>query len=69
MPKEMRNTMIYMVSDYIFDMISSMLNNRYAELAKDPSTPFAVGMADYSNYLLPTRRTLSRSQALPRAMI
>ena len=51
MPKEMRNTMIYMVSDYIFDMISSMLNNRYAELAKDPSTPFAVGMADYSNYL------------------
>lgn len=52
MPKEMRNTMIYMVSDYIFDMISSMLNNRYAELAKDPSTPFAVGMADYSNYLL-----------------
>lgn len=52
MPKEMRNTMIYMVSDYIFDMISSMLNNRYAELAKDPSTSFAVGMADYSNYLL-----------------
>ena len=52
MPREMRNTMIYMVSDYIFDMISSMLNNRYAELAKDPSTPYAVGMADYSNYLI-----------------
>ena len=52
MPKEMRNTMIYMVSDYIFDMISSMLNNRYTELAMDPSTPFAVGRADYSNYLL-----------------
>ncbi len=32
MPKEQRNTMIYMVTDYITDMISSMLNARYQEM-------------------------------------
>lgn len=52
MPKEMRNTMIYMVTDYIFDMITSMLNNRYSELATNPETPFAVGQSVYGNYLI-----------------
>lgn len=52
MPKEMRNTMIYMVSDYIFDMITSMLNNRYSELAANPETTFAVGNSVYGNYLV-----------------
>ena len=52
MPKEMRNTMIYMVTDYIFDMITSMLNNRYSELATNPETPFAVGQSAYGSYLV-----------------
>lgn len=52
MPKEMRNTMIYMVTDYIFDMISSMLNSRYSELATNPETPFAVGQSAYSKYFI-----------------
>lgn len=52
MPKEMRNTMIYMVTDYIFDMITSMLNNRYSELATNPETPFALGQSAYGSYLV-----------------
>lgn len=52
MPKEMRNTMIYMVTDYIFDMITSMLNNRYSELTTNPETPFAVGQSVYGSYLV-----------------
>lgn len=52
MPKEMRNTMIYMVTDYIFDMITSMLNNRYSELATNPETPFAEGQSAYGSYLV-----------------
>ena len=49
MPKEQRNTMIYMVTDYITDMISSMLNARYQEMMSNPDVPFAQAFAMYDN--------------------
>ncbi len=52
MPKEQRNTMIYMVTDYITDMISSMLNARYQEMMSNPDVPFAQAFAMYDNYLI-----------------
>ncbi len=52
MPREQRNTMAYMVTDYITDMIGAMLNNRFSEMMSDPNVPFAQAYADYGNYLL-----------------
>lgn len=52
LPKEMRNTMVYMVQDYVTDMISSMLSARYNEMQSDPEVPFAAAFAGYENYLV-----------------
>jgi len=51
-PREQRNTMIYMVSDYITDMIGNMLDARYQEMMTNPDTPFAAAFANYDNYLV-----------------
>lgn len=52
MPREARNSMIYLVSDYVTDMIASMLNARYTEMQSNPDAPFAAAFAGYENYLV-----------------
>ena len=52
MPRNMRNTMIYMVQDYVTDMIAAMLNARYNEMASNPDCEFAGASASYGNYLV-----------------
>ena len=52
LPREMRNSMIYMMTDYITDMIGSMLSSRYSEMGSNPETPFATAFAGYENYLV-----------------
>ncbi len=51
-PKEMRNTMVYLVTDYITGMIGNMLASRYEEMGSNPDTPFATAFASYDNYLV-----------------
>ena len=52
LPKEMRNTMVYMVQDYVTSMIDAMLTARYNEMTSDPEVPFATAFAGYGNYLV-----------------
>lgn len=51
LPREQRNTMIYMVTDYVTTMITQMLNARYGEMMSDPNVPFAAAFADYGRFL------------------
>ena len=48
----MRNTMVYLVTDYITGMIGNMLASRYEEMGSNPDTPFATAFASYDNYLV-----------------
>lgn len=54
MPREQRNTMVYMLTDYITDVIAQMLNARYQEMMTNPEVPFAAAFADYDDYLIAT---------------
>ncbi len=51
-PREQRNSMIYMVTSYVTDMIASMLSARYNELASNPDAEYAAAFASYGNYLV-----------------
>lgn len=54
MPREQRNTMVYIITDYITDVIAHMLNARYKEMMTNPEVPFAAAFADYDDYLIAT---------------
>ena len=54
MPREQRNTMVYIITDYITDVIAHMLNARYQEMMTNPEVPFAAAFADYDDYLIAT---------------
>ncbi|MEE0979880.1 MAG: insulinase family protein [Muribaculaceae bacterium] len=41
-PDSAKTTLDYMVQDYVFDMIVSMLDNRLNEIAQSPDAPFAM---------------------------
>lgn len=52
MPREQRNSMMYMVTDYVTDMIASMLSARYNEMQTNPDVEFAAAFASYGNFLV-----------------
>lgn len=52
MPRELRNTAIYLMTDYVTDMIQMMLNSRFNEMMSNPSTPFAVAQSMIDNYMM-----------------
>jgi len=51
MPTEMRNTQMFYVTNYIQNMISTMLNNRYNEMLSTGNAPFAGAFAYFGQYL------------------
>ena len=51
-PPAQRNSPLYLVQNYITDMIASMLNARYEEMATNPNTEFAAAGASYGQFLL-----------------
>lgn len=51
-PVALRNTIVYWMQDYANTMISDMLNNRLAEIAASPESPFAAAGTYYGNYFL-----------------
>ncbi len=51
-PTEMKGTMMYLMVDYIEDMINQMFNQRLNELSQDPECPFAQAGAMYGNFYL-----------------
>lgn len=52
LPKEMKNTQVYYVQEYIESMISEMLNNRLNEIASKPDSPFAGAGVNFGEYFL-----------------
>ena len=52
LPKEMKNTQVYYVQEYIESMISQMLNNRLNEIASKPDSPFAGAGINFGEYFL-----------------
>ena len=51
-PKEMKGDQVYVLMDYMIDMMSSMLNNRLSEKAQEPDCPFLQAYAYDGEYLL-----------------
>ncbi len=51
LPREQRNTMVYMITDYVTSMIESMLNSRYQEMQTNPDVDFAAAFSNYGQYL------------------
>lgn len=51
-PNEMKSNVTYLVQQYVMDMVTSMLNNRFSELATKPDATFAQAVAFDSNFLL-----------------
>lgn len=51
-PRELRNTPVYLTIDYLTDMISMMLNQRFADMMSNPATPFAIAQVQIGNYML-----------------
>ena len=51
-PAEMKQSMNYLIIDYVKQAIGSMLNTRLAELTQKPNPPFILGQADFDNYLI-----------------
>ena len=52
MPRELRNTPYYLMTDYVTDMIQMMLNQRFNEMMSNPATPFAIAQSSIDNYMM-----------------
>ncbi len=52
MPREHRNTIPYLTMSYVKNMVSGMLNQRFAEIALDPDCPYIQASSDDENFLL-----------------
>ncbi len=50
LPRELRNTQVYLMTDYVTDMITSMLNSRLDELGASADPPYAAAGSVYGNF-------------------
>ena len=50
-PKEMKGDLVYLLTDYMTNMMGSMLNQRLAEKAQEPDCPYLQAYAYDGNYL------------------
>ncbi|MDE6266322.1 MAG: insulinase family protein [Muribaculaceae bacterium] len=51
-PDSVKTTLPYLVQQYVFDMIVSMLDNRLNEISQKPDAPFAVAGINNGNFLM-----------------
>ncbi len=67
LPREMRGTMMYLLQDYMMDMVSSMLNQRLAEKAQEPDCPFVqAGSMNSSSFIMTQNKEAYVIYALPK---
>lgn len=52
LPREMRNTQMFYLLDYMKNITEMMLNSRYEELSKNPETLFASAQVEFGDYFL-----------------
>ena len=50
-PDSLKNTAAYLIMNYMTDMMSSMLDDRFNEIATKPDAPFAMASAGYGEFL------------------
>ncbi len=50
LPRELRNTQVYLMTDYITDMITAMLNARLDELGASADAPYAAAGSYYGGF-------------------
>ncbi len=51
-PDSLKTNMMYLIEGYVKDMVSSMLNSRFAELSQEADCPFVEGFAQEGNYMI-----------------
>ena len=49
-PREEKANMAYMLEEYIINMVGTMLNNRFGEIAQDPDCPYTQAYCYDGNY-------------------
>ena len=49
-PDSLKNNLQYFVQRYALDIVSTMMNNRFEDIAKQPNPPFVYGYSYYSTY-------------------
>ena len=50
-PAELKKTMAFLVTDYLSNMVCSMLNSRFSEIAQQPDCPFLQAFAQDGNFM------------------
>ena len=65
-PDEIKESMQYLVIDYLKDACMGMLNDRLAELAQKADCPFLQGSVDYGQYLLSKTKDAFEVSVLPK---
>ncbi|MCM1076478.1 MAG: insulinase family protein [Bacteroides sp.] len=55
MPKEMKNTPMYYVNEYIESMITAMINNRIEEISSKPDAPFAGAGTNFGGFFVSSK--------------
>ncbi len=51
-PDELKNTQAFLITEYLKNLIASMLNNRLADLAKKPDSAFADASVDLAEFFV-----------------
>jgi len=65
-PKEMKSNQMYIITDYIIDMVETMLDQRLTDMGKDPDAPFAQAGADYGEFFLAKTKDAFNVSVLPK---
>ncbi len=66
MPRPMRNTVGFLVVNYIKEMATDMLNERLGELSQNPDAPFLGAMVDDEDFLLTSETKAFSTQIIPK---
>lgn len=51
-PFDQRNSAMYLMQNYLTDIVTSMLNARFSEMASNPDVPFAQAYSDYGEFFI-----------------
>jgi zinc protease len=67
MPREQRNTIAYLLQNYLTSMVSTMLNERLSEIAQQPNPPFVQAYSSYGSFFLASTKDAFNVSATSKA--
>ena len=65
-PREMRNTQLYFPVSFMTRMVTSMLNQRLSDLAKDANCPFAMASIEIGDFFISKTKSALTLQVVPK---